>query len=45
VALIDGARQEIDMAAYVLTDWPIMHALTRDRGVKVRVYLDGHPAR
>ena len=22
-----------------------MHALTRDRGVKVRVYLDGYPAR
>jgi hypothetical protein len=33
----------IDMAAYVLTDWPIMLALTRaaDRGVKVRIYLDG----
>jgi phosphatidylserine/phosphatidylglycerophosphate/cardiolipin synthase-like enzyme len=31
------------MAAYVLTDWPIMQALTRaaDRGVKVRIYLDG----
>jgi phosphatidylserine/phosphatidylglycerophosphate/cardiolipin synthase-like enzyme len=38
VALIDGARHEIDMAAYVLTDWPVMQALTRaaDRGVKVR---------
>jgi hypothetical protein len=23
VALIDGARQEIDLAAYVLTDWPV----------------------
>jgi hypothetical protein len=35
--------REIDMAAYVLTDWPIMQALTRaaDRGVKVRIYLDG----
>jgi phosphatidylserine/phosphatidylglycerophosphate/cardiolipin synthase-like enzyme len=43
VALIDGARHEIDMAAYVLTDWPILQALTRaaDRGVKVRIYLDG----
>jgi phosphatidylserine/phosphatidylglycerophosphate/cardiolipin synthase-like enzyme len=43
LALIDGARYEIDMAAYVLTDWPIMQALTRaaDRGVKVRIYLDG----
>ncbi len=43
VALIDGARQEIDIAAYVLTDWPVIQALTRaaDRGVKVRIYLDG----
>jgi phosphatidylserine/phosphatidylglycerophosphate/cardiolipin synthase-like enzyme len=43
VALIDSARQEIDMAAYVLTDWPVIQALTRaaDRGVKVRIYLDG----
>ena len=42
MALIDTARREIDMAAYVLTDWPIMQALTRaaDRGVKVRIYLD-----
>ncbi len=30
------------MVAYVLTDWPVMQALTRaaDRGVKVRIYLD-----
>ncbi|PNE09980.1 MAG: hypothetical protein CR217_16915 [Beijerinckiaceae bacterium] len=43
VALIDRARHEIDKAAYVLTDWPILQALTRaaDRGVKVRIYLDG----
>jgi hypothetical protein len=43
VALIDTARQEIDLAAYVLTDWPVMRSLTRaaERGVKVRVYLDG----
>jgi phosphatidylserine/phosphatidylglycerophosphate/cardiolipin synthase-like enzyme len=43
VALIDTARQEIDIAAYVLTDWPVIEALTRaaDRGVKVRIYLDG----
>ena len=43
LALIDGARHEIDLAAYVLTDWPVMQALTRaaDRGVKVRIYLDG----
>jgi phosphatidylserine/phosphatidylglycerophosphate/cardiolipin synthase-like enzyme len=41
--LIDRAEREIDMAAYVLTDWPVMQALTRaaDRGVKVRIYLDG----
>jgi phosphatidylserine/phosphatidylglycerophosphate/cardiolipin synthase-like enzyme len=43
VALIDTARNEIDIAAYVLTDWPVIQALTRaaDRGVKVRIYLDG----
>jgi phosphatidylserine/phosphatidylglycerophosphate/cardiolipin synthase-like enzyme len=43
VALIDSARHEIDIAAYVLTDWPIIQALTRaaHRGVKVRIYLDG----
>jgi phosphatidylserine/phosphatidylglycerophosphate/cardiolipin synthase-like enzyme len=30
------------MAAYVLTDWPVMQALGRAaaRGVKVRLYLD-----
>jgi phosphatidylserine/phosphatidylglycerophosphate/cardiolipin synthase-like enzyme len=43
VSLIDTARKEIDFAAYVLTDWPVMQALTRaaDRGVKVHIYLDG----
>jgi phosphatidylserine/phosphatidylglycerophosphate/cardiolipin synthase-like enzyme len=43
VALIDHAGHEIDMAAYVLTDWPIIQALTRaaDRGVHIRIYLDG----
>ena len=43
VALIDSARASIDMAAYVLTDWPVLQALTRaaDRGVKLRIYLDG----
>ncbi len=43
VALIDQARASIDMAAYVLTDWPVLQALTRaaDRGVKLRIYLDG----
>jgi hypothetical protein len=29
VALIDSAEREIEMAAYVLTDWPDMQALTR----------------
>jgi phosphatidylserine/phosphatidylglycerophosphate/cardiolipin synthase-like enzyme len=43
VALIDTAKREIDMAAYVLNDWPILQALTHaaDRGVTVRIYLDG----
>ncbi len=42
VALIDQARANIDMAAYVLTDWPVMQALSRAaaRGVRVRLYLD-----
>jgi phosphatidylserine/phosphatidylglycerophosphate/cardiolipin synthase-like enzyme len=42
VALIDGARKEIDFAAYILTDWPVMQALSRAarRGVKVRIYVD-----
>jgi phosphatidylserine/phosphatidylglycerophosphate/cardiolipin synthase-like enzyme len=42
VVLIDTARHEIDLAAYVLTGWPVIQALTRaaDRGVKVRIYLD-----
>jgi phosphatidylserine/phosphatidylglycerophosphate/cardiolipin synthase-like enzyme len=43
VELIDTAKREIDMAAYVLIDWPVMQALTRaaDRGVEIRIYLDG----
>src|SRR5262245_5984884 len=47
VELIDSARHEIDFAAYVLTDWPVMQALTRaaDRGVRVRIYLDGSQLR
>jgi len=42
-ALIDTATQEVDLAAYVLTDWQVIRALTRaaDRGVRVRLYLDG----
>jgi phosphatidylserine/phosphatidylglycerophosphate/cardiolipin synthase-like enzyme len=43
VEVIDSARHEIDFGAYVLTDWPVMQALIRaaDRGVNVRIYLDG----
>jgi phosphatidylserine/phosphatidylglycerophosphate/cardiolipin synthase-like enzyme len=39
--LIDSSTREIDLAAYVLTDVPVMEALGRAaaRGVKVRVYL------
>jgi phosphatidylserine/phosphatidylglycerophosphate/cardiolipin synthase-like enzyme len=42
-ALTDKAAQEVDLAAYVLTDWPVIRALTRaaDRGVRVCIYLDG----
>ncbi len=42
VALIDEAKVSIDMAAYVLTDWPVMEALNRAaaRGVQIRLYLD-----
>ena len=29
VALIDQAEHNIDLAAYVMTDWPIMRALIR----------------
>ena len=40
--LLDGARQSIDMAAYVLTNRAIISALASaaGRGVKVRLYLD-----
>jgi len=42
VELIDSTRHEFGFAAYVLTDWSIIQALTRaaNRGVKVRIYLD-----
>jgi phosphatidylserine/phosphatidylglycerophosphate/cardiolipin synthase-like enzyme len=41
VALIEKAVRKIDIAAYVLTDWPVISALIRaaERGVRVRVYL------
>ncbi len=40
VALIDRAEHDIDFAAYVLTDWPVMSALLRaaGRGARVRIY-------
>ncbi len=43
VALIDQAKTSIDTAAYVLTDWAVIQALTgaADRGVAIRIYLDG----
>ena len=43
VALIDRAEHDIDIAAYVLTDKPVMRALLRaaGRGVRVRMYMDG----
>ncbi len=43
VALIDRAEPEIDLAAYVLTDWPIMQGLTcaADHGVQIHTYVDG----
>ncbi len=42
IGLIDSAKLEIDMAAYVLTDWAVIQALASAaaRGVKVRIYLD-----
>ncbi|MDR3463288.1 MAG: phospholipase D-like domain-containing protein [Beijerinckiaceae bacterium] len=42
VGLIDDAVNSIDMAAYVLTDYPVIEALTRaaQRGVAIRLYLD-----
>lgn len=43
VDLLSRARNTIDMAAYVLTDWAIMDALedAARRGVAVRLVLDG----
>lgn len=47
VALISEAGETIDMAAYVLTDFAVIEALTlaADRGVSVRIYrqADSHP--
>lgn len=42
VAMLNGARTSIDLAAFVLTDWPVIDALraAASRGVRVRVLLD-----
>ncbi|WP_084570491.1 phospholipase D-like domain-containing protein [Methylosinus sp. PW1] len=42
VALLRAARVKIDLAAYVLTDWPVIDALidAHRRGVVVRIVLD-----
>ena len=34
-AMIDRAEHEIDLAAYVLTDWPVMQALTPAASLQV----------
>jgi hypothetical protein len=36
VELIDSTRHEIDFAAYVLTDWPVMQALKCSASAPVR---------
>lgn len=43
VALLARALRTIDIAAYVLTDIPVIEALeaASRRGVKVRLYMDG----
>jgi len=45
--LVDSAKNTIDMAAYVLTDRAVIAALGRaaERGVRVRLYLDGEESR
>jgi hypothetical protein len=42
VALLRAARSKIDLAAYVLTDWPVIDALieAHRRGVTIRIVLD-----
>jgi phosphatidylserine/phosphatidylglycerophosphate/cardiolipin synthase-like enzyme len=42
VGLLRSAHAKIDMAAYSLTDWPVIDALidARRRGVAVRIVLD-----
>jgi phosphatidylserine/phosphatidylglycerophosphate/cardiolipin synthase-like enzyme len=43
VALINRATKEIEVVAYVLTDWAVIEALPRAarRGILVSIYLDG----
>jgi phosphatidylserine/phosphatidylglycerophosphate/cardiolipin synthase-like enzyme len=42
LALIRSATKSVDMAAFTLTDWPIIAALkeARGRGVTIRILLD-----
>ena len=46
VQTLNTAHKTIDMAAYVLTDWPVIQALTAAayRGVVIRLYTDGGQA-
>jgi len=46
VQTLNSARKTIDVAAYVLTDWPVVQALVAAayRGVTIRVYVDGGQA-
>ncbi len=46
VQTLNTAHKTIDMAAFVLTDWPVIQALTAAayRGVVVRLYTDGGQA-
>lgn len=47
VGLLARAKKSIDMAAYVLTDIPVVDALdaAAGRGVRVRLYRDGRMVR
>lgn len=42
IAMLDQAKQSIDIAMYAFTDKPIAYALARaaDRGVRIRLYRD-----
>ena len=42
LALIRSATKSVDMAAFTLTDWPLIAVLkeARGRGVTVRILLD-----